>query len=127
MYPTGTVSKWWDTWTVDADAVDDPCIPPLGNGRGQASNPACRVDRAIHNIGIEPRGRFAESHHAETDVSQLAASGKDEVVALVDVILIQQYVVDGRSGGGDGLGITFVGVRVGATRHVIAEARCGHR
>src|SRR5580658_1557151 len=62
--------------TVDADSVDDPFVPPTGNRRRQARDPAGGVDRAIHHIRVKPRGRFAQPQHAEADISQLATAGE---------------------------------------------------
>src|SRR5208337_4946884 len=60
--------------TVDTNAIDDPFVPPTGNCGAETSDPACGVDCSVDDVSVEPRGRFAESHHAETDVSWFATA-----------------------------------------------------
>src|ERR1035438_8626187 len=43
-----------DGGTVDADAVDDPFIPPTGNGCRETRNPTYVVDGCVNHVGVNP-------------------------------------------------------------------------
>ena len=48
-----------DRGAVDADAVDDPLVPPTGERCGSAGDGAGGVDGAVDDVCVEPRTGFA--------------------------------------------------------------------
>ncbi len=103
-----------DRGAVDADAVNDPGIPPLRNRRGEAGEPTGGVDCAVDYVGVEPRTSFAQAHGAQAHFAQFSAAGEDVVVTFVHVVLVQQRVVDRSRSGRNRLGVIPVGILVEA-------------
>jgi len=114
-------------WTVDADSVDDPFVPPTGECGNDARDPSTGVYHAVDDIRIEPRTGLAESHGSETHTPQLATTGEDVVVSLIDVVLVEQRVVDGRSQRVDGLGVALLCSFVSACRQEPSAERYDDR